>query len=1411
MTAKPITITANTLQTKVYGETDPTFQYEITSGSLESGDSLSGSLSRSSGSTVGTYALNIGTLENSNYNISFVPANFTITTRPITITATARTKVYGQDDPSLVFTVTSGSLVGSDSLSGSLSRVSGDDAGTYAITRGTVANSNYAITYVGNNLTIGRATQNALSVTTSQITYGTSVVLGSSGGSGTGAVSYAVSSSGSAGCSIADGTLSATGGVGTTCTVTVTKAQSANHNEATSSAATITVINRAITVTATAVRKNYGDTDPELLYTITSGALVAGDTLDGALGRASGESVGTRSITQGTLENANYTITYVGANLTIDPRPITVRAANKTKVFGQPDPQLTYEITSGNLTGDDTLSGSISRNSGENIGSYAIGRGSLANSSYAITFIDATLSVTGADQTGFMLDAASTSIIYGNTTTLSTSGGNGDGAVTYAVTDGTGGCTISGDTITAVAAGTCVVTATKAQEGNYNSATSNDLTINVARRAQVITFAQPADRNFTTASFSLAPTVDSGNSATLASQTTNVCTVSGLSVTMLNSGTCELVASVGGTANYNAAPDVTRSFVISPVVPFAPTLNSLTASDGAISASFALGSSGGSALLNHEYSLDNGVAWTAWPTGSITSPLNIGGLTNGVEYQVMVRAINIVGQGAASNMLAVTPVAPVIVPSAPAPTASVDSTSTTVVSSTTTVFVVTTVTRNPGSALPTTTVARRAVTTTISQRNGQLTTTTTIRLTTTTTGLPTTTVERIPASAPRVTPATTQNTIQTQTSVFESISPLAPVTRVPDTIPPSLAPTKSAAVVNGFAVSMNVRRVNKEQVVATLGKSTMTMMSLSDNGAPEPLLANGSIAVTAGGTVRVSGTGMLPAEPIEAWLHSTPVKLGEVIAGADGSFSAELLLPADAEPGSHKLQFVGKKVDGAEMVFAQGISVVDDTVLTMNRAGALNSATADNLGKDNVVSISTMSKDDAANIMLWFLVIMILVAGLLAAQPRRKSIALSPVQRIEIATPWLAGMRLPRMLMLLVGVLAGFGAANSASFSATAPSTLWVAVLIIVGLLDVMAGGVAGLVFAISVIAGGSVGSMLDIRVTALVVMIATLPNVFGRAARPHGARFAVQSAITAVLNVTVVISLVSLFAPVGGVNYELSAWLVELSWVAALASAGRFALLRITQSSNDHYDAHIPALRVAGVVSAAAFVVGTNIATIWTLSAIVVLAVVVILGLRIRVGLSVQHVRKVFVGSIAMSLALVIAATGTLRPQGSRDEVTNASQITPIGELNVIGQLDVLIDGYPRTFVAINTGVGEITFINGSIGQSLTIESWSKDNERIPLAKGNTLHLVRGEHIVIRANGYAANETMDAWLFSNPVFVGNAPTNGDGKLETRFVVPVGKNDGLHTLQIRLVGEDGKVVSYSIPAVLSSVAPNTEA
>ena len=69
----------------------------------------------------------------------------------------------------------------------------------------------------------------------------------------------------------------------------------------------------------------------------------------------------------------------------------------------------------------------------------------------------------------------------------------------------------------------------------------------------------------------------------------------------------------------------------------------------------------------------------------------------------------------------------------------------------------------------------------------------------------------------------------------------------------------------------------------------------------------------------------------------------------------------------------------------------------------------------------------------------------------------------------------------------------------------------------------------------------------------------------------------------------------------------------------------------------------------------------------------------------------------------------------------------------------------------------------------------------------------------------------MDAWLFSNPVLIGNSPTNSEGKLETSFVVPISKNEGMHTLEIRLIGLDRSVVNYSIPVMLSSRVPKVEA
>ncbi|MFX5709962.1 MBG domain-containing protein, partial [Acinetobacter baumannii] len=84
---------------------------------------------------------------------------------------------------------------------------------------------------------------------------------------------------------------------------------------------------------------------------------VNGDSLAGSLatGATPASGVGGYAITQGTLGNANYAITYVGANLTVTQRAITVTADAASRAYGDANPGLTYQVTSGNLVNADSL------------------------------------------------------------------------------------------------------------------------------------------------------------------------------------------------------------------------------------------------------------------------------------------------------------------------------------------------------------------------------------------------------------------------------------------------------------------------------------------------------------------------------------------------------------------------------------------------------------------------------------------------------------------------------------------------------------------------------------------------------------------------------------------------------------------------------------------------------------------------------------------------------------------------------------------------------------------------------------------------------------------------------------------------------------------------------------------------
>ena len=152
-TINPATVAVTAqAKSKTYGDADPALTY--TAIGLVGDDTLTGALTRASGENVGTYAIQQGTLAASgNYALTYTGANLTINKKALTVTAEAKRKTEGEADPQLTYTVTG--LVGSDTLTGTLARQPGEDAGTYDITQGTLAASdNYNISFTKGTLTI---------------------------------------------------------------------------------------------------------------------------------------------------------------------------------------------------------------------------------------------------------------------------------------------------------------------------------------------------------------------------------------------------------------------------------------------------------------------------------------------------------------------------------------------------------------------------------------------------------------------------------------------------------------------------------------------------------------------------------------------------------------------------------------------------------------------------------------------------------------------------------------------------------------------------------------------------------------------------------------------------------------------------------------------------------------------------------------------------------------------------------------------------------------------------------------------------------------------------------------------------------------------------------------------------------
>ena len=199
-------------------------------------------------------------------------------------------------------------------------------AGRCTITASQPGNTTYsAATPVSQSFTILQA-QAALAVTgvpTTAQAYGTQFTVGSSGGSGTGAVTF----TGTGACSASGATVTMTSGTGT-CSVWAAKAGDSNCASATSLPATVNAAPAKLTVSANNASMTQGSPVPSL--TASYSGFVNGDTtavLSGAPALSTTASASSPAgmypitVRQGSLTAANYGFTFVNGTLSVVAPP----------------------------------------------------------------------------------------------------------------------------------------------------------------------------------------------------------------------------------------------------------------------------------------------------------------------------------------------------------------------------------------------------------------------------------------------------------------------------------------------------------------------------------------------------------------------------------------------------------------------------------------------------------------------------------------------------------------------------------------------------------------------------------------------------------------------------------------------------------------------------------------------------------------------------------------------------------------------------------------------------------------------------------------------------------------------------------------------------------------------------------
>lgn len=472
-----LTVTADD-HSKLYGQPNPELTYGFSGFKLDDDESVVGgtladiSTTADETSPVGEYDIIVsqGTLAADNYTFTFVSGTLTINPATLTVTANDAERLYGEENPDFSVTYT-GFFNGDDQkpniVNGIvvLSTTAGvaSDVGKYEIkvnVSGLTA-SNYTFISASGWLTIQQATATVVADDKSKVygqdnpalSYHYEGLLNGDVESELDHVAIALDTDAEKGSEVGayDITVDLTG-------------MSDNNYLFTSQSGTLTVGPAPLTVFAEPKSKVYGDPNPALTFDYTG--FVNNDTADTAVTGSPDivamadettevdetTPVGEYAIVieAGTLAAKNYELHFQNGTLTITPALLTVTADNQERLYGAPNPDLTYQITGFvNNDGESLVQGvlalSTEADATSDVGEYeiAVDVNDLSADNYAFTGVSGTLTVQKAP---LAVIADDQSKVYGETNPALTFGYSGFVNGDSAAADLTGGPDISART-----------------------------------------------------------------------------------------------------------------------------------------------------------------------------------------------------------------------------------------------------------------------------------------------------------------------------------------------------------------------------------------------------------------------------------------------------------------------------------------------------------------------------------------------------------------------------------------------------------------------------------------------------------------------------------------------------------------------------------------------------------------------------------------------------------------------------------------------------------------------------------------------------------------------------------------------------------------------------------------------------